>query len=121
MGDVFLAEPEDKIIALCNVAKPMDRGALAAAVRWVEQWRVVSWCRSQNEKGIVPGTTALLEQFQARRFEWPHDVRPPPWGSIEKSSTRIRMTRLRQRWRGRFGKAAVREDIDTPTLRNKVW
>ena len=120
VDDIFADASEAKIIQLCFLAEPLDMKALQLAARYVEEWRVVCWCREQNSKGIAPQTGALLSQFLNRRFDFPLDARPRPWGAVAEGSTRKRVTRFRKLWRGRLGAVRLMEDIEVALLREKV-
>ena len=80
--DAFLEADEGFIISLCRLSEPLDPVALGIAVRFVEQYRIVRWCIEQNKVGVAPSSHALLTEFQKNQFEWPHGIRPRPWGHI---------------------------------------
>jgi hypothetical protein len=120
VDDAFLAAEEGEVIAMCSLSEPLDAAALSLAVRWVEQWRVVAWCKVQNARGVAPDTGALLAQFECGRRSWPFDVRPPPWGLSAAGGARKRVVRLRRRWGGRVAMLRPREDVPLESLRAKA-
>ena len=120
MEDIFLAADEEKILALCRFDSPLSPSALTTAIRYVQQWQVVSWCRVQNTKGCAPPSSKLLDMFNCNQFEWPADFRPTPWGEITNGVSRTRLTRLRRRWRGRLGAIRVQDDVSEHVLREKA-
>ena len=67
--DAFLEADEDELIALCHFEAPLDAVALSRAQPWIDQWRLVTWCRAQNEKGVAPSTGAVLAQLESGRWE----------------------------------------------------
>ena len=100
---------------------PIDRTALETAVEYVHQWRLQSWTLEQNRKGITPSTAAVLAEFESRRLQQPDGSKPKAWGSSEQGGARMRVSRWRQMFNGRFGKLKVRELVPTEILRNKVF
>ena len=118
--DAFLEADEDELIALCHFEAPLDAVALSRAQPWIDQWRLVTWCRAQNEKGVAPSTGAVLAQLESGRWEWPAAFRPPPWGPSAEVLQRRRVSRLRRRWGGRIVRLRYRDDTPLPALRGKA-
>ena len=93
VGDMFLAADNNQLASLPNADHHDDSRVLRAAADYVWQWRLASWTAQQNDKGITPPTSLVLDQWATNRIAVPMDLRPPYWSSIAFASTRMRALR----------------------------
>lgn len=118
--DAFLAADVDALASLSDLDNPSDSAALAAALDYVEQWRVQAWTEARNRLGTAVPTRDVLSQFQERQAALPLALRPRAWGTSEMGSARMRLTRWRQRWGGRVTSLRPREVLPQDVMQEKV-
>jgi len=120
VNDEILAVDSDHLVVLCDIDAPSDALAMSTAVRFVEEWRAVTWAVGVNRKGVSPSTGALLDHIEERRADVPEHVRPQAWGTVASGAARMRAARLRRRWGGRMGVLRVQEVVPVEIMREKA-
>lgn len=120
--DAFLAVDTDAFAALTDVQAPSKPEAMRIAIDYVDQWRVARWARQVFVKtGVAPPTSLVLDQFAARRLEWPEELRPPWRGTAGEPRARAFVFRWRLRFGGHFrGKGNVREPVTAAEAHSKA-
>ena len=93
---------------------------MRAAIEFTTQWRLVAWCKEQNQKGIAPRTSLMLDRWEHLRTGAPVHVRPKRWGVSAAASARMRIFRLRRSFHGRVGKFRIRERLPVDVMQFKV-
>ena len=120
MEDMFLTADINQLVSLSNVDRHDDSHVLRAATDYVWQWRLASWTAQQNDKGITPPTSLVLDQWAKNRMAVPMDLRPPYWGSTALASARMRALRWRRKFGGRIGAIRVRQHTPVDVMQSKV-
>ena len=115
--DMFLAADINQLASLSNVDHHDDSHVLRAATDYVWQWRLASWAAKQNDKGITPPTTLVLDQWAKNRIA---DLRPPYLDSTAFASARMRALRWRRKFGGRIGAIRVRQHTPVDVMQSKV-
>lgn len=118
--DAFLATSDNDIEAMGDLVAPSNVALTRAAVRIVEEWRVVVWVRRQNARGVAPSSRTLVQRYEERRVMIPAAVRPPSAISRSDPVGEVWAFRLRKRWAGRHGRIRVRETIPLEDMRAKA-
>ena len=86
-----------------------------------EEWGLKEWAEDLNRRrGLAPSTAAVLQEKERRRARVSAAVQPSAWGTAEGARGRMRATRWRRRWGGRFGSIRKREDVTPEELRAKA-
>jgi len=116
----FLEVDFETLARLCDEDSPSDELALARAMDVVQQWSLAQWVTTQNYKGVAPSTASVLDHWDDTRAGVPERVRPASWGASTDGAARMRATRWRRRFCGRFAKLPVRDDVPLPTMREKA-
>ena len=93
---------------------------MRAAIEFTTQWQLVAWCKEQNQKGIAPPTSLMLDRWEQLRTVVPMHVRPRRWGVSAAASARMRILRLRRSFHGRVGKFRIRERLPVDVMQFKV-
>ena len=122
--DAFGRAGGDELLALVNEEETPDLAALRLAWKFVTQWRVSLWIAAQNRKTISPASSLVLDRFEALRLEAPPTARPPPWGTSDSSTARMKVFRLRKTYHGRWGRFAARDDLPVADMVERctaVW
>ena len=100
------------LVALTDEDEPSDASAIRAAAKCVEEWRLCKWALDENlQKGETPSTSSMLARLAADRMVR-GDLDFQAAGTVVEGKARKFMSRLRQRWGGRFG--AIREIEHVP-------
>ena len=124
MEDAFLGigfEGLDEFTRLTSLASPTNEEAMKVAVRVVEEWRLAQWvARLNEEQGVAPPTSLVLERSEQARSRLPEALRPPRVGVAAEAKARMWALRWRQRHGGRHGRVRVREDVPLEEQRAKV-
>ena len=119
--EAFLAASVEEIAALWDAEAPADAGALEAAGRYVQQWRVAAWVAVQNRtKGVAPPSDLVLAKFAEVRSSLPAGAQGSAWGVAAMPAARARLTRWRRRLGGRVGKKRAAENIPVEIMREKA-
>ena len=112
--DLFLAADEHEFAALVDLSAPADLPAIQEAVVLVEEWRVAVWARRRFlASGATVPTGSVLRRLEANRLLLPEEVRPPHRGTVDEQRARKWVRRWRDRWGGFYGKAPIREPLNT--------
>ena len=115
--DLFLAADINQLASLSNVDHHDGSHVLRAATDYVWQWRLASWTAQQNDKGITPPTSLVLDQWAKNRIA---DLRPPYLDSTAFASARMRALRWRRKFGGRIGAIRVRQHTPVDVMQSKV-
>ena len=119
--DCFLQVDVDDLACLTDKADPSDATAMKAALKYVEEWRLVVWARGLNsEQGVAPSTDSVLRRLENNRLSLPEAVRPDAVGTSAQSKARVWAQKWRLRWGARHRKIRLREDIPLPEMRSKA-
>ena len=123
--DLFLeatATPEGLqcYAALTDTSNPTELGAMQQATNRIVEWRAVVWTRSVNTRvGLGPSSSSLLDRCEAARVELAGPAQPRRRGGQLDGTNRRFVHRIRERYRGRYGKFKVRERIPRSEMRAK--
>ena len=115
--DLFLAADINQLASLSNVDHHDDSHVLRAATDYVWQWRLASWTAQQNDKGITPPTSLVLDQWAKNRIA---DLRPPYLDSTAFASARMRALRRRRKFGGRICAIRVHQHTPVDGMQSKV-
>ena len=118
--DMFLAADINQLANLANFDNRDDIHRLRAATDYVWQWRLSSWTAQQNDKGITPPTSLVLDEWAKSCMAVPLDLRPPYWGNAAFASSRMRALRWRRRFGGRIGAIRVCQHTPVDVMQNKA-
>lgn len=119
--DMFLQVDEVELADLTDVHNPADAQAMASAMPYVEEWRLMSWTTMLNrEKGVAPSLAAILTQAERQRLQLPEAVRPGSHGTNIEVRARVWAGAWRRRWGGRHGGLSFREDVPLDQMRAKA-
>lgn len=120
--DLFTAVVDwDEFAALSDVEDPFDEEALKVALKYVGEWRIIEWVRTQNRTiGAGPSSQAMLDRLEEGYSSLPEHLRPRPVGTISQVGARVRAHRLRLRWRGRYVALPAGERPGPEETRRKV-
>ena len=119
--DSFLRADPDMLIALVDASQPLDQAVFEASMRYVREWRVVSWGFDMNcVKGFAPATSMVLRRAAAERMVLPASTVVPRQGMTMSAATRKWASRWRRKWHARIGKLRPRERISEGESRAKV-
>ena len=119
--DKYLQVDLDDLAALTQVDEPADARAMRAAIAFLEQWKLVGWAKTLNEKGVAPSTDAVLQRLEQSRASLPEPVRPPLRGSVADPKARKYVKAWRKRWGGKYSQVPVREVLPAAEMREKVF
>ena len=119
--DLFLAVRLEEFDALTDQNAPSDEAAMKKALAVVEEWRLVVWAQSLNDRGVAPSTSSVLQQLDNSCARLPDEVRPRDVGVIEQARARMWCWRWRSRWGARHGRVRIREDISVPEMVRKAF
>lgn len=118
--DWFMATDLTNLTKLSDAAHPADPPALHDAQCWLEEWRITTWARHQNvERGVAPSTSSVLQRVShdraaaGREDSFQRGITSDP-------AARMWASRFRRRWGGRYGRLIVGDDVDVPTVLEKV-
>ena len=118
--DLFLAADLEEIAAVSAAPDPHDSPPMRAAMKAVEEWKLVVWTRMQNsERGVAPSTDAVLQRLAADRALAGHPC-PHDRGTVADSPARMWATRWRRRWGGRSGTIRVVDELPVAERRDKA-
>ena len=118
--ELFLDADADVLAALADEASPSDAEAMREAAPVLEEWRLATWARAQNEeRGVAPSTAQLLDRLAADRLRAGH---PDAYarGTTAVPASRKWACRFRRRWGGRFGTLPVSEGVPLAEMREKA-
>ena len=115
--DLFLAADINQLASLSHVDRHDGSHVLRAATDYVWQWRLASWTAQQNDKGITPPTSLVLDQWAKNRIA---ELRPPYLDSTAFASARMRALRWRRKFGGRIGAIRVRQHTTVDVMQSKV-
>ena len=118
--DLFLTVDVHDLAALTDTERPSDAAAMFEALTYVEQWRLASWGRDLNAKGVAPSTDAVLCRLEANLVALPDDIRPIATGSVAESRARKWAHRWRLRWGAQHGQIRARDTISVEEMRSKA-
>ncbi len=119
--DRFLEADPAHVVALTLVEHPADPPSMIEACRRVEEWRMVEWARHQVlVPRVAPSSGQLLQRYDDSRLALPYGVRPPHRGVTSDSAARSWLSRLRRRWRGRYGRMRVCDELPLATMSEKA-
>ena len=119
--DLFLQADADEVAALADASSPSDPTLLAVALRYVEEWRVVSWAaRLNSDRGVAPSTDSVVQRAEEGRMRLPEAARPMPVGPCGEPRAKRWVARLRARWGGRYASTPVGEHVEPEEARAKA-
>ena len=102
--DMFLAADINQLANLANFDNRDDIHRLRTATDHVWQWRLSSWTAQQNDKGITPPTSLVLDQ----------------WAKNSIAVPRMRALQWRRKFGGRIGAIRVRQHTPVDVMQSKV-
>lgn len=119
--DLFLAVDLEELASWCDAANPADPPALEEASRVVEEWRLMRWVQRLNEeRGVAPSTSSLLERSAQRRLQLPEAARPPERGVVADGRNRAWALKFRRRWGARHGAIRTLDALPVDEMRAKA-
>ena len=118
VSSAFLEAGFPTLAALLDTDAPSNQRALTHADGHVHQWSLAQWTKRQNAKGVAPSTQSVLDQCEAARAVLPASVRPRSWG--KGGAARAKASRWRKRFKGRYAKLRVRQDVPVPVMQEKA-
>ena len=118
---LFLSAGPDDTAGLADTTAPSKPAALRAAMKWVQEWGLVSWTRRLNEdKGVAPSTQAILEKAEEMRTRLPETARPAAQGTSAEARSRMWIRRWRLRWGGQLARIRLREELSQQDMAEKA-
>ena len=119
--ELFLKVVLPEYVALCDLQSTSDFLAMGVALRFWEEWALVSWAKDANHRlGVAPSTEAILARKEQLRQELPGDWRRESTGTAESVKARSWCLRWRRRHGARVGVIRPRDDVTPEELRDKV-
>lgn len=119
--DVFAAAAAEEVAHLSDLSGPLDPPACKEALRWVEEWRLATWTKTQNsDKGVAPSTATVLERLKGSLANFPEHLQPSHPGVVAEPRARTWASRWRRRWGGRYGRLPVRDEVPLEEMQSKA-
>ena len=119
--ELFLKVALPEYVALCDLQSTSEPLAMGVALRFWEDWALVSWAQDANRRlGVAPSTESILARKEQLRQELPEDWRRESTGTAESVKARAWCFRWRRRRGGRIGVIRPRDDATPEELRDKV-
>ena len=119
--DLFLQADVAEVAALADTSEPTDAAALAVALKYVGEWKVVVSMRHANmTSSAAPSSQAMVDEFERQRLLVPEGARPRSLGNAGAPRAKTWAHRLRKRWGGRFGAVSVADRLEPGLLRAKA-
>ena len=75
--NIFLAADINQLANISSFENHDDIHTLRAEIDYVLQWRLSSWTPQQNDKGVTPPISLVLDEWAKSRMAVPMGLRPP--------------------------------------------